>query len=444
MKQKNILIIGLGISGLGAVKLAKHLKHNVRVSSKDLIAESDKNILNQLGVDFEEGVNSLSYLTWTDLIIKSPGVPPNIPLLQSARIKRITIISEIEFAYRHTNARIIAITGTNGKTTTTKILWHILKNASLNVGLAGNIGISFSETIINNNFDYYVLELSSFQLEDIIDFKPHIAILLNIEKDHLDRYNNDFDEYIKTKMKIHMNQDENDSFIYFSNDEHIQSSLNDIAPIQYPFGDFNQNKYGGFLTNDKIIIKTIKNNFTMTIHNLALQGKHNFYNSMAASIAASAMGIKNDIIKKSLSNFRGVEHRLEFVGKVAGVNFINDSKATNCNSVYYALETTHAPIVWICGGVDKGNEYNILKDLVDEKVKSIVFLGKNSKKIVSNFNDSVNSIIETENMEDAVSQAFKLADAGDTVLLSPACSSFDLFQNYEHRGRLFKNSVLSI
>ena len=444
MKQKNILIIGLGISGLGAVKLAKHLKHNVRVSSKDLIAESDKNILNQLGVDFEEGVNSLSYLTWTDLIIKSPGVPPNIPLLESARIEGVTIISEIEFAYRHTNARIIAITGTNGKTTTTKILWHILKNASLNVGLAGNIGISFSETIINNNFDYYVLELSSFQLEDIIDFKPHIAILLNIEKDHLDRYNNDFDHYIKTKMKIHMNQDENDSFIYSSNDEHIQSSLKDIASIQYSFGDFNQNKYGGCLTNDKIIIKTIKNNFTMTIHNLALQGKHNFYNSMAASIAASAMGIKNDIIKKSLSNFRGVEHRLEFVGKVAGVNFINDSKATNCNSVYYALETTHAPIVWICGGVDKGNEYNILKDLVDEKVKSIVFLGKNSKKIVSNFNDSVNSIIETENMEDAVSQAFKLADAGDTVLLSPACSSFDLFQNYEHRGRLFKNSVLSI
>ena len=444
MKSQNILIIGLGISGLGAAKLAKHLKHNVRISSKGLIAESDKNILNQLGIDFEEGVNSLSYLTWTDLIIKSPGVPPNIPLLESARIEGVTIISEIEFAYRHTNARIIAITGTNGKTTTTKILWHILKNASLNVGLAGNIGISFSETIINNNFDYYVLELSSFQLEDIIDFKPHIAILLNIEKDHLDRYNNDFDHYIKTKMKIHMNQDENDSFIYSSNDEHIQSSLKDIASIQYPFGDFNQNKYGGFLTNDKIIIKTIKNNFTMTIHNLALQGKHNFYNSMAASIAASAMGIKNDIIKKSLSNFRGVEHRLEFVGKVAGVNFINDSKATNCNSVYYALETTHAPIVWICGGVDKGNEYNILKDLVDEKVKSIVFLGKNSKKIVSNFNDSVNSIIETENMEDAVSQAFKLADAGDTVLLSPACSSFDLFQNYEHRGRLFKNSVLSI
>ena len=444
MNRVHILIIGAGISGLGAAKLAKHLDYDVRVTSNDLISKSNKKLLKELNVEFEEGQHSLSNLDWTNLIIKSPGVSPDIFLLKSARKRGISIISEVEFAYRNTNAKILAITGTNGKTTTASLLSYIMKNANLNVALVGNIGISFSETIIDDKFDYYVLELSSFQLEDISDFKPHIAILLNIEKDHLDRYNNDFDFYIKTKMKIHMNQDSENSFIYFLNDKNIENHLHDISAIKYPFGEFNTNKYGGFFLNDKIIIKTIKNNFTMTIHNLALQGRHNFYNSMAASIAASAMGIKKEIIKNSLSDFKGVEHRLEFVGKVAGVDFINDSKATNCNSVYYALETMTAPIVWICGGVDKGNDYDILKDLVKEKVKSIVFLGKNSNKIISNFNDSVETIIASSIMEDAVQKAFKLADAGDTVLLSPACSSFDLFQNYEHRGRLFKNAVLSI
>ena len=444
MNRVHVLIIGAGVSGLGAAKLAKHLDYHVRVTSQDLIIESNKKLLEDLGVEFEEGQHSLSNLAWTDLIIKSPGVSPDIPLLKSARKQGISIISEVEFAYRNTNAKILAITGTNGKTTTASMLFYIMKNANLNVALVGNIGISFSETIIDNKFDHYVLEISSFQLEDIAEFKPHIAILLNIEKDHLDRYNNDFSFYAKTKMKIHMNQDSKDSFIYFFNDKNIQGYLNTVSAIKYPFGDFSTNKYGGFLINDKIIIKTIKNKFTMTIHNLALQGRHNFYNSMAASIAASAMGIKKEIIKNSLSDFKGVEHRLEFVAKVAGVDFINDSKATNCNSVYYALETTNAPIVWICGGVDKGNDYDILIDLVEEKVKSIVFLGTNNEKIVSHFKDSVETIMSSSIMEDAVQKAFKLADAGDTVLLSPACSSFDLFQNYEHRGRLFKNAVLSI
>tara|TARA_B100001250_G_scaffold414621_1_gene454772 strand:- start:5878 stop:7212 length:1335 start_codon:yes stop_codon:yes gene_type:complete len=444
MNRAHVLIIGAGVSGLGAAKLAKHLDYHVRVTSQDLIIESNKKLLEDLGVEFEEGQHSLSNLACTDLIIKSPGVSPNIPLLKSARKRGISIISEVEFAYRNTNAKILAITGTNGKTTTASMLCYIMKNANLNVALVGNIGISFSETIIDNKFDYYVLEISSFQLEDISEFKPHIAILLNIEKDHLDRYNNDFSFYAKTKMKIHMNQDSEDSFIYFFNDKNIEDYLNTVSAIKYPFGDFRTNKYGGFLINDKIIIKTIKNKFTMTIHNLALQGRHNFYNSMAAGIAASAMGIKKEIIKNSLSDFKGVEHRLEFVAKVAGVDFINDSKATNCNSVYYALETANAPIVWICGGVDKGNDYDILIDLVEEKVKSIVFLGTNNKKIVSHFKDSVETIMDSSIMEDAVQKAFKLADAGDTVLLSPACSSFDLFQNYEHRGRLFKNAVLSI
>lgn len=444
MNKSNILIIGAGVSGIGAVKLARHLDYHVRLTSTDLISTSNKNTLKNLGIKFEEGQNSLSNLDWTDFIIKSPGVPPDIPLLKLARKRGISIISEVEFAYRNTNGKILAITGTNGKTTTASLLFHIMKNADLNVALVGNIGTSFSETIIDNKFDYYVLEISSFQLEDISNFKPDVAILLNIDKDHLDRYNNDFEFYIKTKMKIQMNQDLEDLFIYFSNDKNIEVYLNNVSAIKYPFGDLNTSKLGGVLLNNKITITTIKNNFTMTIHNLALQGRHNFYNSMAASIAASSMGINKEIIKNSLSDFKGVEHRLEFVGKVAGVNFINDSKATNCNSVYYALETTNAPIVWICGGVDKGNDYNILKELVKEKVKSIVFLGNNSNKIISNFNDSVDTIVDSSIMEDAVQKAFKLADAGDTVLLSPACSSFDLFQNYEHRGRLFKNAVLSI
>ena len=446
MKKGNILIIGCGISGLGAAKLAKHLNYEVIVSSKDPISQANKNILKNIGVKFEEGAHSLSYLQWTNFIIKSPGVPPNIPILKLAKSENISIISEIEFASRNTDANIIAITGTNGKTTTTKILWHILKNAGLHVGLAGNVGISFSETLVEHNFDHYVLEISSFQLEDIIDFKPNISILLNIEKDHMDRYHHDFDDYIKTKMKIQMNQDSDDVFIYFSHDKQITNNLKAVSAIKYPFGDLclAKNQYGGCLMKDIITIKTIKNNFTMTIHNLGLQGTHNLYNSMAASIAASTMGIKNEIIKQSLSDFKAIEHRLEFVGKVAGVNFINDSKATNCNSVYYALESTHNPIIWICGGIDKGNDYSVLTELVKNKVKSIIFLGKNSNKIISQFNSSVETIIETANMKDAVISAFKLADAGDTVLLSPACSSFDLFQNYEDRGRSFKNCVLSI
>ena len=446
MKKGNILIIGCGISGLGAAKLAKHLNYEVMVSSKDFIPQANKKILKNIGVKFEEGVHSISHLQWADLIVKSPGVPANIPILELAKSESISIISEIEFASRNTDAHIIAITGTNGKTTTTQMLWNILNNAGLNVGLAGNIGISFSETIVEHKFDHYVLEISSFQLEDIIDFKPNISILLNIEKDHMDRYHHDFDDYIKTKMKIQMNQDSDDSFIYFSHDKQITNNLKTVSAIKYPFGDccLTENQYGGYIIKDTITINTIKNNFTMTIHNLALQGTHNLYNSMAASIAASTMGIKNEIIKQSLSDFKGIEHRLEFVGKVAGVNFINDSKATNCNSVYYALESTNNPIIWICGGIDKGNDYSILTDLVDKKVKAIIFLGKNSNKIISQFNNSVETIIETVNMENAVKSAFRLADAGDTVLLSPACSSFDLFKNYEDRGRSFKNCVLSI
>lgn len=444
MVRYNVLIIGAGISGIGAAKLAKHMNYNVRLSSKGRILKSNKKLLNDLGILFEEGQHTNSNLNWANLIIKSPGVSPKIPLLKEAQLIKIPIISEIEFAYRHTKSNIIAITGTNGKTTTAMLLFHILCKAGLKVALAGNIGNSFSESIIKKA-DYYVLELSSFQLENIVQFKPNISVILNIEKDHLDRYDNNFQHYIKTKMKIQMNQDTHDSFIYFKNDSNIQPYLNKIKANKYAFSNLKKDlHYGGWLEKDQIIINTIKNKFTMTIHDLALQGTHNLYNSMAAGIAASAMGIKNEIIKKSLSDFKGIEHRLEFVAKIAGVNFINDSKATNCNSVYYALESTSSPIIWICGGVDKGNDYSILKKLVSDKVKAVVVLGNNVNKIENNFNKYVDTIIKTKSMEIAVKNSFDIADAGDTVLLSPACSSFDLFANYEDRGRSFKTCVLSI
>ena len=445
--NKNILVVGAGISGLGAVKLSKHIKHNVRVTSIDMIQDNNKQVFRDLSVEFEEGQHSLSNLDWAHLIIKSPGVPPNIKLLKQAQLMGIPIISEIEFAYQNTKAIIIAITGTNGKTTTSQLLKHILKQAGLNVALVGNIGVSFSESVLQNNIDYYVLEVSSFQLENIVEFRPNISIVLNIQKDHLNRYDHNFQDYIKTKMKIQMNQTHQDSFIYFNNDKQIHSQLKDVQAQKYPFGDgfiVDADHYGGLCKNNTITINTLKNNFTMTIHNLALQGTHNFYNSMAASIAASSIGIKKEIIKKSLSNFKGVEHRLEFVAKISGTKFVNDSKATNCNSVYYALETISSPIVWICGGVDKGNDYSILTELVKDKVKAIIVLGSDKNKIENNFTKHVDNIAFSMNMKQAVDQAFSFSDVGDTILLSPACASFDLFKDYEDRGRAFKDCVLSI
>ncbi len=444
MIAKNILIIGAGITGVGAAKLGRKLNYNVRVISNTLISSINQKLFQSIGVEFVED-NSLSHLEWTDIIIKSPGVPPDLELLKKAKLSKIPIISEIEFAFRHTDSKIIAITGTNGKTTTSMLLQHILNNAGMNVTLAGNIGVSFSESIIQNQSEYYILELSSFQLEDVIEFKPEISILLNIDKDHLDRYCN-HSAYVNAKMNIQINQNLEDAFIYFNNDQYVRPYLESIKARKYSFGDvyYGKSRYGAWLQNDKITINTIKNNFTMTIHNLALQGTHNIYNSMAASIAASTIGIKNETIKQSLSSFKGVEHRLEHVCNVAGVTFINDSKATNCNSVYYALESIHSPIIWVCGGIDKGNDYSVLKDLVSSKVKAIVILGKQGQEIHKQFQGSVDHILDTCNMQEAVDQSFNIADAGDTVLLSPSCASFDLFKNYEDRGRAFKSCVLSI
>lgn len=445
MNTKNVLIVGGGISGVGAAKLAKKLNYNICVTSTKKIDKKHRNVLIELGAQIEEGVQKIEQLKQIDLIIKSPGVPQNIDLLNNARKQDIPIISEMEFAYSHTDSKIIAVTGTNGKTTTSSMLFHILSEAGFSVALVGNIGKSFSESIVENIVDYYVVEVSSFQLEDIIQFKPDISIILNLTKDHLDRYDN-FQDYIDTKLKIQMNQSDSDLFIYFSKDKNIRPYLEKIKSQQYSFGDSKpvDTNYGAWIEKDKIIINTKKNNFNMTIHNLALQGTHNIYNSMAASIAATSLGIKDHVIKKSLANFKGVEHRLEFVAKVSGVNFINDSKATNCNAVYYALDSVHSPIIWICGGIDKGNNYTPLKKFVEDKVKSIVYLGNNPKKIESAFQSSVQDIVVVNTMKDAVRASYLHADAGDTVLLSPACASFDLFASYEERGHAFKSSVLEI
>ena len=446
MNKKNILIIGSGESGLGAAKLAHHLNYGIYVTSTAIINKEIRKQLITLGAILEEGVNTDRYLQFVDLIVKSPGVPAAIPLLNKARKQSVKIISEIEFASNHTNSDIIAITGTNGKTTTSSLLFHILKTAGFNVDLVGNIGTSFASSVAEQKFDYHIVETSSFQLEDIRLFKPKVAILLNITEDHLDRYDYSFQNYINTKLKIQMNQSGHDCFIYFSSDKNITNHLSDNNQITYPFGSkkVNHLKYGGWIDKDKIIIKTIKNNLNMTIHNLALQGTHNIYNSMAASITASSMGIKNSIIKNSLSTFKGVEHRLEFVARVSGVKFINDSKATNCNSVYYALDTINAPIIWICGGVDKGNDYKILEQLVKDKVRSIIYVGEKSKKIENEFKSSVEDFIVVQSMQEAVRNSYSIAETGDTVLLSPACSSFDLFKNYEERGNVFKSSVLTL
>tara|TARA_B100001250_G_scaffold396121_1_gene401757 strand:+ start:1037 stop:2377 length:1341 start_codon:yes stop_codon:yes gene_type:complete len=446
MKRNNALIIGGGISGFGAARLSNHIGYNTYVTSIDKIEKDKKQILTDLGIKFEEGKHTVSHLNNKDLIIKSPGVSPKIPLLIEAQKRQIPILSEIEFAFTNTDSYIIAVTGTNGKTTTAKLIYHILNRAGLNVDLVGNIGKSFSESVLAGKCSYYVVETSSFQLENIITFKPDISIILNIDNDHLNRYGNDFECYLNTKLRIQMNQTEDDACIYFSHDSSIHSKLKNSTVKKYLFGDskINNHQYGGWLEKDQIIINTIKNNFTMTIHNLALQGSHNLYNSMAAAIAASTIGIKNEIIKASLSDFKGLEHRLEFVGKISGVDFINDSKATNCNSVYYALDSVNSPIIWICGGVDKGNDYTSLKTLVSNKVKSIIYLGHDAEKIQSNFTSCVKNIKVVSTMSEAVNYSYSIAHPGDTVLLSPSCASFDLFKDYKERGRVFKSCVLSI
>ena len=446
MKKNKIIIIGGGISGVGAAKLAVSLGFETTITSLSYIDLKIKSQLLLLGIKIEEGKHSTSILSNNCIVVKSPGIADSIPFIKFARRKKVLVISEIEFAYRFSNAKIIAVTGTNGKTTTSKLIYSILKNAGFNVCLAGNVGISFSESLINTNYSHFVLELSSFQLDNIINFKPDVSIILNVSYDHLDRYKN-FKNYLKSKFRIQRNQTIDDKLIFLRDDKNITKIINNTKAQIYSFGKnpIKDKSEGAWIEkNQTITININKIKFTMTIHNLALQGTHNLYNSMAASIAASAMGIKKNIIKESLSSFKGIHHRLEFVGKVSGVNYINDSKATNCNAAYFALDSIKSPIIWICGGVDKGNDYSVLNELVENKVKSIVYLGKDSTKIKNNFENLVQSFNEFKTMKDAVNRAHIEAKVGDTVLLSPACSSFDLFKDFVQRGDEFKKCVLDI
>lgn len=440
--MKNLVILGAGESGVGAALLALKKGYQVFISDAGRIKEKYKNEIKEYRIEYEERGHSLDKILQADLVVKSPGVPKSASIIQEIRDKKIPIVSEIEFASRYTKAKIVAITGSNGKTTTTSLVYHILSSAGLNVGLAGNIGDSFARKIQENNHDYFVLEVSSFQLDDIETFRPYIAVLLNITPDHLDQYGGKLELYARSKFRITYNQDEEDYFVYNLDDEYVVELLKDIKPDAQTvsFTTQENQKADAYYSDSSISINT-PSVWSIPEANLSLSGKHNVSNSMAAALAANILEIDDTKIRECLSDFETVEHRLELVSKKGGVSFINDSKATNTNAVYYALQSMESPTIWIVGGVDKGNDYSELFDLVREKVKTIVCLGKDNQKVVDAFRDEKDVIIETGSMRDAVRNAFSVAEKGDTVLLSPACASFDLFDNYEHRGKLFKEEI---
>lgn len=444
--KNRIAILGGGESGVGAAILAQKQGFTVFLSDMGKIKEKYKNVLSNYKIDFEEEKHSTEKILNADLVVKSPGIPDKVTLIVQLKNAGIPVISELEFAGRYTNAKTICITGSNGKTTTTLLLYHILKNAGLNVGLAGNVGKSFAWQVAEEKFDIYVIEISSFQLDGMYDFRADIAILMNITPDHLDRYNYNFQNYIDSKFRIIQNQTKNDFFVVCADDEVTQNEIKkrNITPaiISFGLGEPGENSAG--VKEEKLVINIHKNQFIMSILDLAIQGKHNTYNSMAAGIASMILEIRNEQLRESLSNFTGVEHRLERFLKVHGIEFINDSKATNVNSTWYALESISKPIVWIAGGVDKGNDYSMLKGLAKEKVKAIVCLGKDIQKIHDSFKGVVKNIVDASSMDEAVKAAYYLARNGDTVLLSPACASFDLFDNYEDRGNQFKQKVRNL
>jgi len=449
LKQR-IVILGSGESGVGSAILAKQKGYDVFVSDKGLIKDKYKKPLQENGIAFEEGMHTEDLVLNATEVIKSPGIPEKADLVKKLREKNIPVVSEIEFAGRYTNAKKICITGSNGKTTTTMLTYHILKKAGYNVGLGGNVGKSFAYQVATENFDYYVLELSSFQLDDMYKFKADVAVLLNITPDHLDRYDYKFENYVKSKFRITQNQTETDAFVYCDDDAVMSEFMkhHQIKAEKVPFSIKHKIEGDGAYLNENQITLNYKNQnqnpLIMTIEQLALQGKHNVYNSMAASLAARIVDVRKETIRESLQDFQNVEHRLEFVASINGVEFINDSKATNVNSAWYALESMQKPTVWICGGQDKGNDYNELLDLVKHKVKAIVCLGVDNKKILKAFEGVVDTIVETKSAAEAVAASYKLAKKGEAVLLSPACASFDLFQNYEDRGMQFKAAVRSL
>tara|TARA_R110001632_G_scaffold179993_7_gene300047 strand:+ start:5068 stop:6402 length:1335 start_codon:yes stop_codon:yes gene_type:complete len=444
--MKRLVILGGGESGVGTAILAKKKGFDVFVSDKGKISKKYKEVLLHHEINFEELQHTASLILNADVVMKSPGIPEKVTIVQKLIKTGVSVISEIEFAYKYTNAILIGITGSNGKTTTTLLTHHLLKQAKMNVGVAGNIGDSFAQQVAEENYENYVLELSSFQLDGIKDFRSHIAMITNITPDHLDRYEYDFKKYVASKFRITKNQTANDFLIYDADDAAIKEGLKEhpTKATLVPFSLERELEYGAFLKEDKIITKLNTEEFKMSISKLTLQGKHNVKNTMASALAAQLLNVRSQSIKDSLANFEGAEHRLENVQKVNGVQFINDSKATNVNATFYALECMEQPTVWIVGGVDKGNDYEDLMPLVREKVKAIVCLGEDNEKLKAVFSNVVDMMIETAGAEEAVKVAYKLAQRGDTVLLSPACASFDLFENYEDRGRQFKNAVRSL
>jgi UDP-N-acetylmuramoylalanine--D-glutamate ligase len=442
-KNKHITILGAGESGTGAAVLAKKQGFDVFVSDNSTIKAPYKSLLNQHKIQWEENRHTEVKILQADEIIISPGIPNTAPIVVKAVEKNIPIISEIEFAGRFTDAKMICITGSNGKTTTTSLIYHILKTAGLDVGLAGNIGNSLALQVALEPHACYVVELSSFQLDYMFDFKADIAVLLNITPDHLDRYGFDFQAYIDSKFRIIRNQTEQDKFVFWEDDPVIQKELakRTIKSAVYPFALKKTNSSQAFTENKEIIFNTDHIQFTMAIQELTIKGVHNTYNSMAAGLAAAALDLKKETIRESLLDFKGVEHRLEYVATVRNVQFINDSKATNVNSCWYALKSLETPIVLILGGTDKGNDYTEIQPLVRDQVRALVFLGVDNARLYQAFDKSGKQIVETQSMKDAVQQAYQLAHEGDTVLLSPCCASFDLFENYEDRGKQFKKYV---
>ena len=443
---KKMVILGAGESGTGAAVLAKAKGYDVFVSDLSVIKPVYKEMMDARGIAWEEGQYTESIVLAADEIVKSPGIPDKAAIIKKLKEKGTSIISEIEFAGRYTNSKMICITGSNGKTTTTMLTYHILKQAGLDVGLAGNVGNSLALQVAEQPHAYYVLELSSFQLDNMYEFKADVAILMNITPDHLDRYNYEFQNYVDSKFRIIQNQTEEDVFIYWNDDPVIAREIAKHNPkaALYPFSETKKEGVKAFTENKQIVIETDNGIFTMDQDQLALTGTHNLYNSLASGIAAKVTDIKDDEIRASLSDFAGVEHRLEKVARVRGVDYINDSKATNVNSCWYALQSMNTPVVLILGGTDKGNDYTEIEELVKNKVHSLIFLGVDNTKLHAFFDGKVPVIEDAQSMEEAISKAYKLASKGDTVLLSPCCASFDLFKNYEDRGNQFKACVLNL
>lgn len=444
--NKRMVILGAGESGTGAAILAKAKGYDVFVSDKSSIKPKYKELLDKHNIKWEEGQHTVAEILNADEIVKSPGIPDKAPIIQQLKQQGTHIISEIEFAGRYSDSKMICITGSNGKTTTTMLTYHILKEAGVDVGLAGNVGNSLALQVAEDPHDVYVIELSSFQLDNMYEFKADIAILLNITPDHLDRYDYKMQNYVDAKMRILQNQTENDAFIFWNDDPIISAEIAKRSPkaTLYPFAETYEDGVKGYTENNKIVIETANGTFTMEQDLLALAGKHNLYNSLAAGIASKIVDIHDEKIRASLSDFTGVEHRLERVLRIRGVEYINDSKATNVNSCWYALQSMTTPVVLILGGTDKGNDYSEIEELVKKRVHSMIFLGVDNSKLHAFFDGMVSNIEDARSMEEAVNKAYKLAHKGDTVLLSPCCASFDLFKSYEDRGDQFKACVRNL